>query len=329
LANPDLKPAEPIPQPSDDPKIEEQLDRITKHFEDAKTSAFTSARDILGERFDPTNSGLLSDLEKNIGRALERAGRPQDLPSAARLGSLRQITPEQFDAAESKIQNILVEGQALDELAKNPSTAARIRLYARVATWIADHPDMEGGHDACVVCGASLQEARDPVTGHLVREHLHDAMSDAALLSQTLARWAENAQGDLIRGLPEALRAEMGMEPAAHPCDLLRTAIINELFEFDPFKGVLGELKAQTAFAFDDVVKSRAAVAEPRNIALPKDCDKLDDTLGQLDRAIRFARWRQENDPLAREIVIRVLGRSNREDGTGETATPYWKTRQP
>ncbi len=141
LANPSLAPAQTAPPPSDDKGIEQTLDGITKHFEGAKVAAFESARHILGEHFDPANPALLSDLEKNVGRALERVSQPQSLKSAARLGALRQLTPEQLSAAEAKIRDILAEARALDALAQNPLEAARTRLYARVATWIADHPD--------------------------------------------------------------------------------------------------------------------------------------------------------------------------------------------
>lgn len=321
LAHPSLKPAQSIPQSSDDKGIEQTLDEITKHFEGAKAAAFESARDILGERFDPANPALLSDLEKNIGRALERVSQPQDLASAARLGALRQLKPEQLDAAEAKIQDILAEAKALDVLAQNSSTAARTRLYARVATWIADHPDSQRKDDTCVVCGGNLEHALDPVTGQLVKKHLHEAASDAALLSQTLGHWAENAQGDLMRNVPEALRAEMATDLPAHPCDLLRTAIVEELFGFEPFRGVLGDLKAQTASTFDDVVKDRAALADPTEIALPNGCDTLGETLKRLDCAIRFARWRQGNDTLAREIVMRVLGRAPKVGEPSEKVT--------
>jgi hypothetical protein len=206
-------------------------------------------------------------------------------------------------------------------LARDPSTAARTRLYARVATWIADHPDPRRKEDTCVVCGGSLEYARDPVSGQLIKTHLHEAASDAALLSQTLGRWAENAQGDIMRNMPEALRAGMATVLPAHPCDLLRTAIVDELFGFEPFRGVLGDLKAQTASMFDEVNKHRSALAEPTEIALPKGCDSLDETLKRLDCAIRFARWRQDNDALAREIVIRVLGRAPKEGEPGERVT--------
>ena len=320
-ANPSLAPAQTVPLPSDHKGIEQTLDDITKHFESSKAAAFESAREILGERFNPGNPALLSDLEKNIGGAIERASKPQGLLSAARLGALRQLAPELLTAAEAKIENILAEANALDALAQNPSEAARTRLYARVATWIADHPDPQRKDDACVVCGGALDHAVDPVTGRPVKTHMHEAVANAALLSQTLIRWAENAQGDLMRSLPEALRAETAADLPAHPCDLLRAAIVDELFAFDPFRGVLGDLKTQTALAFDEAVKDRAALANPAEITLPKGCDALGTALKRLDCAIRFARWRQGNDALAREIVARVLGREPKEGEPSEKIT--------
>ena len=159
LAHPSLTPAQAIPQASDDKGIEVTLDEITKHFEGAKTTAFESAQDILGERFDPANLALLSDLEKNVGRALERVSRPQDLRSAARLRALRQLKPDELDAVVAKIQEILAEAKCARRFGAESFEAARLRLYARVATWIADHPDPQRKGDICVVCGGDLEHA--------------------------------------------------------------------------------------------------------------------------------------------------------------------------
>jgi hypothetical protein len=306
---PSLKPSQDIPKPSDDKGIEQALDEISSHFERAKASAFESAKEILGERFEPSNFELLADLEKNIGRTLELVSQPQRLTAAARLNALRQLTPEQLHAANGKIRSILAEANALDALAQDASMAARVRLYARVATWIADHPDPQRNEDVCLVCGGSLDRAVDPVTGKQVKAHMHEAASDAALLSQTLGRWAENAHGDLMRSLPGTLRAETDADLPAHPCDLLRAAIVDELFGFAPFLGVLGELRTQATSVFDEIVKNRAPLAEPIEIALPKGCEVLGESLKQLDSAIRFAEWRQGNNTLAHDVLARVLGR--------------------
>lgn len=321
LANPSLAPTQAVPLPSDDKTNEQTLDEITKHFEGAKAAAFESARDILGEHFDPADPALLSDLEKNISRALERVSEPGNLKSATRLGALRKLTSEQLNTAEAKIKAIIVEGKALHDLAQNPSEAARIRLYARVATWIADHPDPRRKDDVCVVCGGPLEYAIDPVTGRPVKMHIHEAATEAALLSQTLSRWAENVKGDLLQSLPEALRAETSADLPNHPCDLLREAFVDELFTFDPFRGVLGQLRTQTASAFDEIVKDREALPEPAEITLPKGCDAIGRSLKRLDCAIRFAQWRQGNDTLARNIIACVLGRVPNEGDPSEKIT--------
>lgn len=319
--NPSLSAPQAVPPPSDNKGIEQTLDGITKHFEGAKATAFESARHILGVHFDPANSTLLADLEKNVGRALERASQPQSLTSAARLGALRQLTPEQLNAAEAKIQAILAEAKTLDALAQIPSEAARTRLYARVATWIADHPDPQRKDDICVICGGTLDHAVDPVTGRPVKKHLHDAATDAALLAQTLNSWAQSVQGDLLRSLPGALRAEMDADLPAHPSQLLRAAIVDELFVFDPFRGVLGDLRTQTAAAFDEAVRDCAALAKSAEITLPKGCDALAVILMRLDCAVRFARWRQANNSLAREVLANVLGRVPKDGELSEKTT--------
>lgn len=321
FAHPSIAPTCAIPAASEDKGIEQALDEITLHFKDAKATAFESARRILGEQFDPTKPALLADLERNIARALERVSQPQSLASAARLHGLRILNPEQLDEAQAKIAKTLAEAKILDELARDPSTAARARLYGRIATWIAEHPDPQRSDDICVVCGGKLDEALDPVSGLPVKTHLHDAKSDAALVSQTLTRWTENALGDLMRGLPETLRAELATDLPGNPCDLLRTAIIDELFAFEPFRGVLAELKTKTASDFDNIVARRAEMTSLTTITLPSACVALGEALRRLDRAIGFARWRQENDALAREIVARILGRAPKDDEPAEKLT--------
>lgn len=124
-----------------------------------------------------------------------------------------------------------------------------------------------------------------------------------------------------MRSLPEALRVETAADLPTHPCDLLRGAIVDELFAFDPFRGVLAELRSQTTSAFDEAVKDRAALAEPVEITLPKGCDALGKTLKRLDCANRFARWRQGNDTLARNIFARVIGRVPKEREPSEKIT--------
>jgi hypothetical protein len=320
-AHPGIKPPISVPACSADDTIEAALDTIAAHFENLKSSAFESAKDILGEAFDPADAKLRADLERNIGRALEYIGKPLNLPSAKRLFDLRSVSAEKLKEASELIAAIVAEGKELEALAKNPSAAARARLYARVATWITDHPDPGRDLDACVVCGGALRDAIDPVTGQPVKRHLHDAQADAALLSQTVKRWGDNALGLLSRSLHEALQRELPRDLPDHPSDLMRMAFLDELFAQDPFAGVLAALKPETTKAFGAAVASRSALADPKDVSVPKDCEELRTALQRVEKAIRFAEWRQANEALAKAIVVDVLGRQPKEDEPAEKRT--------
>lgn len=186
---------------------------------------------------------------------------------------------------------------------------------------MADHPDPTRDQNRCVVCGGDHSKAVDFVTGELVKQHLAEAASNADLLSQTLAHWAESVHGDLLRSLPEAFRVELVTDLPSHPCDLLQQALVEEAFSFAPFEGILGELKSATALSLDSVFENRTKSDDPIAIALPAECGDLELALRRLDRTIRFARWRQNNDVLAKEVVTRVLGRKPNEGEPAEKQT--------
>ena len=319
--HPSLAPPKAVPPPSDDASIEATLNEILVHFESKKASAFDSVRSILGDEFDPADNKRRADLEKSIVPALSDVAQLLRLPSMVRLRGFRELTAEQLTAATAKISEILAEATTLDLLAKDPSSAARARLYAHIATWLEDHPDATRDDDCCVVCGGPLIDAIDPVSGKSVKSHIHEAKADAALLSQTLSRWSQAALGDLTQSLPTALQGELATDLPAHPCDLIRKAIIDELFAHDSFSGELAKLKAETANAFDDTAQQKPALRDETLISLPVDCQALEKALKRLDLALRFAGWRRDNDAFAGKIFENVLGRRPKDGETGERIT--------
>ncbi|MER9163990.1 AAA family ATPase [Mesorhizobium sp. M0715] len=304
---PALVPPKAVPEPGD-AAVEETVDEITRYFETTKSTAYESVRNILGEGFDPADPKRGADLESSISPALNEVGQPQRLPSIARLRGFRELTLEQLNAAETKISEIMREAKLLEGLAQDPSSAARSRLYAHVATWLEEHPDLGRSEDLCVVCSGSLVEALDPISGRLVKTHLHEASADAALFAQTLNRWAQAVLGKLNSVLPEALQAELKRDLPAHPVDLVRTALLDELFALDAFSGELAALKSETAKAFDEAVRHRSDLATATPVSLPASCAALAEGLRRLDLALRFARWRQGNDAFARQVFENVLG---------------------
>ncbi|RWQ64222.1 AAA family ATPase [Mesorhizobium sp.] len=319
--HPALVPPKAVPEPSGDAAAEGTLDEITRYFETTKATAYESVRNILGEGFDPADPKRSADLESSIAPALNELGQPQRLPSMVRLRGFRELSSEQLNAAETKIAEIVREAKLLDALAQDPSSAARSRLYAHVATWIEEHPDPVRTEDQCVVCGGSLVEAHDPVSGRLVKTHIHEASLDASLIAQTLNRWSQSALGELNSVLPEALQAELKRDLPTHPVDLIRKALVDELFALAAFAGELAALKSETAKAFDEVVKQRPDLPAATPNSLPATCAALAEGLERLDLALRFARWRQGNEVFARQVFENVLGRRRKAGEAPEKIT--------
>lgn len=318
---PALAPQQAIPSPSNDKSIEEAIADAASHFEATKAKAFEAAQAILGEQFDPNDRKLQAELEQNISLALSELERLNSLPSFSRLRGLGALTAEELKAAEDALEHIVRDAQVLAELDADPSSAARARLYAHVASWLADHPDPNRNDDLCVVCGHSMGEAIDPVTGNPVGQHLHDAQGNATLLAQTLARWAKAAHAELIKSLPPALQSELSQGLPDHPCDLVRTAVLDELFETRAFKGVLGALSSETAPSLEKAVEGRTELAAARECSLPAHCEDLSNALQKLDVALRFAKWRQESGPFVRDLAQSVLGKRPKEGESIETDT--------
>lgn len=318
---PDLALPRTIPSPSHDKSIEEAIADAASHFEAAKAKAFEAAQAILGEQFDPNDRKLQSELEQNISVALSELERLNSLPSFSRLRGLGALTAEELKAAEDALEHIVRDAKVLAELDADPSSAARARLYAHVASWLADHPDPNRNDDLCVVCGHFMGEAIDPVTGNPVGQHLHDAQGNATLLAQTLARWAKAAHAELIKSLPPALQSELSQGLPDHPCDLVRTAVLDELFEARAFKGVLGALSSETAASLEKAVEGRTELAAARKFSLPAHCEDLSNALQKLDIALRFAKWRQESGSFVRNLAQSVLGKRPKEGESIETDT--------
>ncbi len=321
MQHPSLSPSRPVPPASDEASIETTLMEMLRHFEGKKTSAFKSVSSILGDDFDPTDSKRRTDLEKSIGPALSEAAQPHRLQSIARLRGFRDLANDQLAAAKNKISEILNEAQILKSLAENPSSAARARLYARISTWLDDHPDPSRNEDRCVVCGGSLIDAADPISGKLVKTHIHEAKTNAALVSQTLSHWSNAAQGELARRLPQPLQAELATDLPEHPCDLLRAGIVEELFASEAFAGELANLRQQTEKAFDAAVEGSPPLSRATAILLPTVCASLETSLKRLDAAVRFAEWRKANDEFARKVFEHVLGRRPKQGEPPERVT--------
>lgn len=310
--NPAIAFPKPIPQASNDTSIEATLKEAVEHFEALKARGFADATQVLGASFNPEDAKQRADLEKSIQPAIAAVGDLPSLPSTARLGGLSKLTAEEALAARSKITQILDESDALVAIAADASRAGRIRLYTRVAGWIKEHPALAKHEDLCVVCGHDLAETVDPITGLPIKDHLKEAsVNDKDFLGQTFAAWSKTVIQGLSHDLPLALTQELRVDLPEHPGSLVRTALIEELFEKPPFQETLGLLKADFQATCDAALKAFPAfeVTLLRELGGgQKELASLATALERLNKALAFSAWRNDNKASLASFMQDVVG---------------------
>lgn len=310
--NPAIAFPKPIPQSSVDTSIEATLKEAIEHFEALKAKGFADATLVLGASFNPDDAKQRADLERSIQPAISAVGDLPSLPSVARLSGLSKLTAEESLASHSKITQILEEADAMVAIAADASRAGRIRLYTRVAGWIKEHPALAQHEDLCVVCGHDLAEAVDPITGLPIKDHLKEAsVNDTDFLGQTFAAWSRNVIQGLNHDLPPALAQELRVDLPAHPGNLVRTALIEELFEKSPFQETLGLLKEDFLATCDTAVKAFPAFEVTPLRALgggQKELAGLATALERLNKALAFSTWRNANKASLATFMQDVVG---------------------
>jgi hypothetical protein len=311
-ANPVVALSTPLPQASASISIEDALQDAIEHFEVLKAQGFTDAILVLGTLFDPEDAKQRADLERSIQPAIAAVSDLPLCPSAARLSGLGKLTSDEIQAAHNKINQILDEADALVEISADASRAGRIRLYTRVAGWIKEHPTLATNEDLCVVCGHDLAKATDPVTGLSVKDHLKEASdNDKDFLGQTFSVWAKSVMQRLSHELHSTLAQEMRHDLPEQPGILVRTALIEELFEKSPFQGALGLLKADFQTTCDDAVKDFPTVKASTLRTLGRgqsEFTELATALKRLNMALAFSVWRNENKASLTNFMHDIVG---------------------
>jgi hypothetical protein len=303
-----------LPDPASAGKLEDELIAIEEHFTACKTQALENAKQVLGTDFDPSNKKARDSLEQNVSPALQQLSDFGKLTSAARLAGLSKLTDEQVAEAERLTEDIKAEAKTLSELTTAPDLATRRQLYARVAAWMKEQGEID--LSTCKVCGGSLESAIDAKTGRPVRDELSDALTgDAELIGHTVATWAASRLGKLSKNLPEELAIEIKRELPETPAELLKSAIVTEMFDTAPFKGVLTVLQpgtlalAESCFAILPVFASSAVDQLPCVISVA--AKEVGDALSRIRRAIDFGRWQKTNKDVVNAAVMAVITKKN------------------
>ena len=303
---PAMRPAELLPKAADaDAAV--AVGRLTMHFETLKAEGLADAREVLGESFDPENADQRKNLENCIVPAIEQLRMVRTLPSIARIGALK-LSADAVDAVRAMLAKLRAEAATLAKLAENPTLERRSQLYARVATWMAEHGEIQ--HDNCAVCRHDFAGVLDPETGIAVADHLRQVRDDGDIVAKTIAQWAKEWSGTLSRDLPEAIRGELGRDLPESPAALLRNGLGEELFATDPFLGTLAELKPLAVKLVEEAIASLPAFVEAEVEPLPERivpaAADLINMIGRIERVLAFVDWMAINPGVLRTALDKV-----------------------
>jgi len=322
-----IDPEKPLPSPGPEKTIEDELTKLRAHFEALQSQALAEAKSILGDSFDHEDQAARVDLMDNVGPALGQLdfGNLRRLSSANRLAKLASLSPEELLQAEATIEKLVCEANEIVKIEEKPGVATRLRLYAKVASWIKELPDQNHDIKACSICQRAIDGKFDAITGKLISEHIREYLEiDSSYLEKTFKNWEENAKAILSKNLPESLRAEMTRDLPERPTDLISSALAEELFESQFFHGSLMTLKSTTKTLCKKELESLQKFEEPKKILLPDHLKENEGSLAQairrITRSVSFAHWRQENDRECKDAFLRIVGTAKSSDDSAKTS---------
>ncbi|WP_082848261.1 AAA family ATPase [Delftia sp. GW456-R20] len=310
-----------IPPPSSSIDIEKDLEDIAKRLTQLKSDGLSHAKSILGEHFDAQDEAQRTDLMESIAPAVALIGKVAGLPSMQRLAGLTKMPVAEATAIVEYLSKIREEAQHLTEIAAEPGKAARVRLYARVAAWIKEHPTLKNDDDSCAVCGGNLIDVVDPATGLKVKEHLSGAASEGDYAGRTIHEWSKHAIGQLMVLLTPSITAEVKGNGTPHPAELLQKAIAVELFTDKAFSSSLKPLQEyihnECKRAIDNFpefqIKDSTRIGKEQ-----KELDELNRVVQRVEQALQFSAWRQTVISEISAFMTEVVGRPPVDGGKTE-----------
>jgi len=286
---------------------ESGLTAIAAHFTTSKAMALAQARAVLGDGFDPEDKTARDDLERSIRPAIEQLQHIGHLPSIARLSALT-VDGGEIASVVTLLAKIDSEAATLAELAASPDKARRAQLYARVSSWMHEHGYRDDGR--CPVCVGDMADARDPVSGAPVADHLTDAARDRDLIAQTVAQWSAHWCGELLRQLPAQIGAEARKDLPATPADLLLTGLTDDLFASEGLRGALAALRTDAEALVTGRTVTLPPFDEPDARKFPASIAgataELAEMIGRVDRALAFAEWRVTHKQTLLDVIQAV-----------------------
>lgn len=303
---------EDIPLPSDDSNLENKLAQLATKLEVLKSSGLEHAKLVLGDAFDAQDERQRSDLIRSIEPALSAVGKLGTLPSMMRLGGLTKLAHGEIAPVQDYIAELRKEAAELVEIAAEPNKAARVRLYARVANWMREHPGLYN-EENCAVCGCPLTDVVDEITGLKVKDHIAGISKEGDFAGKTFSTWSNHVIGEITRRLPMAIAAEIRPDVfPENPTTLLRRAVVEELFHDEAFTGSLASLQKSVSLTCDQGLTWFPAfdfTPSPELGSGRAELKLLNEIIYKIERAIAYSAWRKQAVSAINSFIAQVVGK--------------------
>lgn len=227
--------------------IRPQLESLSRGIQQLQEQAFARAAELLGESFNPRSAEHRRSLREHVDRAV--AGLRRDAIERLPTYGLR-TTVSEFPMSElAQIEHALSEArdqyETLSERDAQPHQAARVRLYALVASWLRAQGETEAIPDltTCPVCSSTI-DGLDAATLRPVKEHLDECLRDnKKALSQSLEEWAKQQASQIRALVPDAYHVWRKGKSQARPSDVIRNLFAAELASAAGLQGMLSRLR--------------------------------------------------------------------------------------
>ncbi|QDT91076.1 ATP-binding protein [Gimesia algae] len=303
-----------IPHPSSK-ECAVTLLQLKQQFIDSQSQLLRGAVDVLGEGYNPDNQTQINDLVDNIGPAISLLKYKEDkrhLPSLNELFSLAAIQEEEVNAISLFLDDVLKQSSELEKLSSSQELDGRVRLYAKLGSWVRDQEGRYELFEECPVCETNIKDKKDHVVDDLILDQIEKYIEkDSYHLEQSIEQWGKYSTKS-IRADFGAISKKVDTKLPNAPSEMISNALVNELFENNVFSDSLSPLKKVVSRLCQIHLPKLRPFVEPdypelSNKILPEK-NTLRQCVIQVYKILKFREWKKQNSNEITQVLDLIIG---------------------
>ena len=324
---------DPSDTTAEKPDCRSTLATARKRLQDMQSVMAGDMETILGRRFELTTRPEVDSLTGALNHAADclKGSALRELPTVALLRDLGQVPDDHAASALSAVTNVRRRAQTLSKRLEDERTAARWRLYSRVAAWHKDnHPQEDLSN--CPICGSDLDSVpADALLDISVKAALVQCRETDSDIAKTAVEWERDESAAFLDALPTTIRRfadEVLPETLLAFC---RKGYVDELLGQKAFLGTLQPLQKNANAVWDAATRDHPLpeAPQPAENDLPKTLSrgKLQKRLSAIAHALLLRAHRNSAAHALHSILTTYVSSvkstaASAEPPTAEAASP-------